>query len=119
MIATGTSDNAAHGYNWTFAFPMILFIVVAGTLVLLITRPHRVPGHGPLRPAGDPAESAVEPAGAHRATTADSRSGNVAQDEGSAARARAAPDRPAQGGPDPATPPAAAQPPSSDPEAGE
>jgi hypothetical protein len=38
-------DNTPHGYNWTFGFPMILFLVVAAALYLLLfARPHqRVP----------------------------------------------------------------------------
>jgi hypothetical protein len=49
ILAGSTSDNSPHGYNLTFAFPMILFIVIAGALYLVYSRPHRVPGHGPLR----------------------------------------------------------------------
>jgi hypothetical protein len=48
-LATLTSDNSAHGFNLTFAFPMILFIVIVAALLLLYRRPHRVPGHGELR----------------------------------------------------------------------
>jgi hypothetical protein len=54
-VALVTSDNSAHGYNWTFAFPMILFIVIAASLYLVYTRPHKVPGHGALRFTGGPA----------------------------------------------------------------
>jgi hypothetical protein len=40
-----TPDNTPHGYNWTFAFPMLLFIIIGGVLYLLFSRPHRrVPG---------------------------------------------------------------------------
>jgi hypothetical protein len=114
-IATGTSDNAAHGYNWTFAFPMILFIVIVGALLVIYSRPHKVPGHGRLRFAetkateagsvpepetaraaavaagfttaagGGAAESVAEPAGAHRAASLDDESGNVSRDEDPAA----------------------------------
>jgi hypothetical protein len=49
ILAYVTRDNSAAGYNWTFAFPMALFIVIAGALYLIYSRPHRVPGHGPLR----------------------------------------------------------------------
>jgi hypothetical protein len=40
-----TPDNTPHGYNLTYAFPMILFIVIAAVLyVVLFQRPHnRVP----------------------------------------------------------------------------
>ena len=45
ILAAVTPDNTPHGYNWTFAFPMLLFIVVALVLYLLFARPHRrVPG---------------------------------------------------------------------------
>jgi len=64
VLATIT-DNSPHGYNLTFAFPMILFIVIAGALYLVFSRPHRVPGHGPLRisaPARDTiAPGAIDP----------------------------------------------------------
>ncbi len=38
-------DNTPHGYNWTFAFPMLMFIIVAGALYLRFRGAHRVPGH--------------------------------------------------------------------------
>ena len=45
ILAAVTPDNTPHGYNWTFAFPMLLFIVVALILYVLFSRPHRrVPG---------------------------------------------------------------------------
>jgi hypothetical protein len=49
ILAYVTRDNSAAGYNLTFAFPMALFVVIAGALYLVYSRPHRVPGHGPLR----------------------------------------------------------------------
>jgi hypothetical protein len=122
-FATVTSDNAAHGYNLTFAFPMILFIVIAGGLYLLYSRPHRVPGHGDLRgvgagratgpvpeagaaqaaavasgfttaAGGGATESVHEAAGAHRAASADEGSGNVSLDENLAAADGPQPDKP-------------------------
>ena len=58
ILAAVTPDNTPHGYNWTFAFPMLLFIAVALVLYMLLGRPHRrVPGQ-PIsasafgRPAG-------------------------------------------------------------------
>jgi hypothetical protein len=45
LLAAVTPDNTPHGYNLTFAFPMLLFIIVAGVLYLRFRRPHRVPGH--------------------------------------------------------------------------
>ena len=45
ILAAVTPDNTPHGYNWTFAFPMLLFIVIALVLYALFSRPHRrVPG---------------------------------------------------------------------------
>jgi hypothetical protein len=45
LIAAVNPDNTPHGYNWTFAFPMLLFIVIALILYALFSRPHRrVPG---------------------------------------------------------------------------
>jgi len=137
VLASGTSDNSAHGFNWTFAFPMILFIVVATVLYLMFTRPHRVPGHGELRftpeavtkdgsvpdsetaraaavasgfstaAGGGAAETVVEAAGAHRAAATDDESGTVSQGPGAAE------------GPDADQPPTAQKPASDDPEASE
>jgi hypothetical protein len=45
VLAAVQPDNTPHGYNWTFAYPMLLFIVVAGALYLRFRSPHRVPGH--------------------------------------------------------------------------
>jgi hypothetical protein len=45
VLAAVNPDNTPHGYNWTFAFPMLLFIVVGLILYALYSRPHRrVPG---------------------------------------------------------------------------
>jgi hypothetical protein len=38
-------DNTPHGYNLTFAFPMLMFIIVATVLFLRFRSSHRVPGH--------------------------------------------------------------------------
>jgi hypothetical protein len=52
ILSAVTPDNTPHGYNLTFAFPMLLFIVVGAILYLLFSRPHaRIPGHRALRPA--------------------------------------------------------------------
>jgi len=65
-----TPDNTPHGYNWTFAFPMLLFIVVALVLYMLFSRPHRrVPGEpisvatGAHLQASDPVVADTEAAG--------------------------------------------------------
>jgi hypothetical protein len=45
IVAAINPDNTPHGYNWTYAFPMLLFIVTALVLWGLFGRPHnRVPG---------------------------------------------------------------------------
>jgi hypothetical protein len=45
IAATGGSDWTYGGSILTFAFPMLLFVAVAGTLYVLYTKPHLVPGH--------------------------------------------------------------------------
>jgi hypothetical protein len=71
-LIAALSDNTPHGYNLTFAFPMLMFIIVAGALYLRFRSPHRVPGHVSLaasrwaraqHAAGGPAQApATEPA---------------------------------------------------------
>jgi hypothetical protein len=64
LLAAGISpDNTPHGYNWTFAFPMLLFIVIGAVLYLVLFQfPHgRVPARRITLPAGGPAA----PAGAN------------------------------------------------------
>jgi hypothetical protein len=41
ILAAVTPSDTPHGYNWTFAFPMLLFIVIAAILYYLFGRPHR------------------------------------------------------------------------------
>ena len=41
ILAAVNPDNTPHGYNWTFAFPMLMFIIIGGILYLLFSRPHR------------------------------------------------------------------------------
>ncbi len=60
LAAAITPDNTPHGYNLTFAFPMLMFIIVAGALYLRFRSSHRVPGHVAL--------SASRWAGAQRAS---------------------------------------------------
>jgi hypothetical protein len=89
ILSAVNPDNTPHGYNWTFAFPMLLFIVIAAILYALFSRPHRrVPGRAisaaataampdieiaqaasmagglSTAPGGGTAESVQEPAGA-------------------------------------------------------
>jgi hypothetical protein len=102
ILAIGTSDSVDGGAVLTFAFPVALFVVVAVILYLLFSRPHRrvpdrrilVPAHaaapgadtasasaaaaGLPTAAGGSAESAVEPAGAARASAGDDGPSNVA-----------------------------------------
>ncbi len=41
ILAAVSPDNTPHGYNWTFVYPMLLFIVIASVLYYLFGRPHR------------------------------------------------------------------------------
>jgi len=103
LAAAISPDNTPHGYNLTFAFPMLLFIIVAGLLYLRFRGPHKVPGHvalassrwattkpGTAQPhsealAGEPVASVVaatEPP--HGATLAEGPGGEGAADEGAA-----------------------------------
>ncbi len=98
LIAGGvTPDNTPHGYNWSFGFPMLLFIAIALVLWALFGRPHqRVPARrislglssrlsdagtahaaavagGPsLAPRGAATESPAEPGGAHLTASVES-----------------------------------------------
>jgi len=113
VLAIATSDNAPGGAILTFAFPIILFAIIATVLyVLLFSRPHpRVPaGHValagtsaapdagaahasavaagmPTASGGGSAESPTEPAGAKRDAAAEgsTTSGSVSgeADQGS------------------------------------
>jgi hypothetical protein len=107
ILAQATSDNAPGGAILTFAFPIILFAVIATTLYfLLFARPHpRIPGQRvslaaatrgapgpaashaaavaaglPTASGGGSAESAAEPHGAKRdaPVTDDDGTGKVA-----------------------------------------
>jgi hypothetical protein len=97
ILAVITPDNTPHGYNLTFAFPMVLFIIIALILYLLFSRPHRrVPaqmislparsarppdpgtaraaaaaGGLPTAPGGGTTESHLEPHGAHMVASTD------------------------------------------------
>ena len=41
ILAVVNPDNTPHGYQLTYAFPMILFLAIIAILYLLFTRPHR------------------------------------------------------------------------------
>jgi hypothetical protein len=45
LLAVVRPGNTPHGYNLTFAFPMLMFIIIAGALYLRFRGAHRVPGH--------------------------------------------------------------------------
>jgi hypothetical protein len=45
LLAVVHPDNTPHGYNLTFAFPMLMFIIVAGALFVRFRAAHNVPGH--------------------------------------------------------------------------
>ena len=104
FLAQSTSDNAPGGAVLTFAFPIILFAIIAAVLYyVLFARPHpRVPSgrivlasstagapeggaaHAaavaaglPTASGGGAAESASEPAGAKRDTLADAADGGT------------------------------------------
>ena len=57
ILAAVSPDNTPHGYNWTFAFPMLLFIVIGIVLYFRLQ---------PAAPAGS-APRAVGPGGRRRA----------------------------------------------------
>ncbi len=78
LLAVVHPGNTPAGYNLTFAFPMLMFIIVAGALYLRFRGAHNVPGHvamtssrwagageaGTVSPAAEPAgttETAAEP----------------------------------------------------------
>jgi len=78
ILAAISPDNTPHGYNWTFAFPMLLFIVIALVLYALFSRPHRriparpisaTPSGSRVPDAQTARAAASEPAGAHIATS--------------------------------------------------
>lgn len=45
LLAVVRPDNTPHGYNLTYAFPALVFIIVAGALYLIFRGSHQVPGH--------------------------------------------------------------------------
>ena len=49
LLAVVRPGNTPHGYNLTFAFPMLMFIIVAGALFLRFRGAHNVPGHAAIR----------------------------------------------------------------------
>jgi len=49
LLAVVRPGNTPHGYNLTFAFPMLMFIIIAGALFLRFRGAHNVPGHAAIR----------------------------------------------------------------------
>jgi hypothetical protein len=70
ILALSTSDNAPGGAILTFAFPIILFAVVAVVLYLLFSRPHRRVPAGRIALAAAAAGGHPEPEAAHAAAVA-------------------------------------------------
>ncbi len=87
LLAAVTPDNTPHGYNLTFAFPMLLFIIVAGALYLRFRAPHRVPGHVALtssrwaKGAGARAEPAKSKPATAEPATAEPATAEAAKDQ--------------------------------------
>ncbi len=52
LLAVVRPGNTPHGYNLTFAFPMLMFIIIAGALFLRFRGAHKVPGHGAITASG-------------------------------------------------------------------
>jgi hypothetical protein len=64
ILAELGNDWTLSGSIMTFAIPVGLFVVVAAILFFLLSRPHAVPGHRDLVPAGSAkAASAAEGSG--------------------------------------------------------
>jgi hypothetical protein len=83
LAAAISPDNTPHGYNLTFAFPMLMFIIIAGTLFLRFRSSHRVPGHVALASSRwATAAAAPAPAAAQENTTNGSTLGRPAPHEG-------------------------------------
>lgn len=75
ILAAVNPDNTPHGYNLTFAFPMLLFIIIGGVLYLLFSRPHRrIPARSltlPARSSAVPGPESPQSHGAHLAGSLD------------------------------------------------
>jgi hypothetical protein len=84
LLAAISPVNTPHGYNWTFAYPMLLFIIVAGALYLRFRSPHKVPGHaviaGTRWTGAGPTAPSVITADAAPADPVSAQAGTVAAD---------------------------------------
>jgi hypothetical protein len=86
LAAAISPDNTPHGYNLTFAFPMLMFIIIAALLYLRFRSPHRVPGQMALASTRHPVAGPGP----------DGTTGGSTLQEGSAAPEAVAPPREAQ-----------------------
>ncbi len=82
ILAAVNPDNTPHGYNWTFAYPMLLFIVIAAVLYYLFGRPHRRVPPRPISasaPAGGetPADTAARATAAGATEAGDRAAGDT------------------------------------------
>lgn len=68
VLAAISPSNTPHGYNLTFAFPMLMFIIVAGALYLRFRSPHRVPGHVGIESSRWAGEAPAQASGQAEAT---------------------------------------------------
>ncbi len=84
LAAAISPDNVPHGYNLTFAFPMLMFIIVAAALFLRFRSAHRVPGHVALT-SSRWAMAARQGTSATQSTT----NGSTLQDDGEDAEGEA------------------------------
>ena len=117
ILAGVNPDNTPHGYNWTFAFPMLLVIIIGIILYLLFSRPHRrvpsrvltlparsadvpspevaastsVAGGLDVAPGGGTLESHLEPHGAHLVASAVTEEADVSDAPTAADTAEPAP----------------------------
>ncbi len=93
-------DNTPHGYNLTFAFPMLMFIIIATALFLRFRSSHRIPGHVAL--ASSRWASAQEGTAPQQITTNGStvHEGEGQEDEGPESRRLAGPESPRLAGPE-------------------
>jgi hypothetical protein len=91
IVAAITPDNTPHGYNWTFAYPMLLFIVIAAVLYYLFGRPHRRVPPRPISASAAEASAAQTSAaqtGAAQTGAAQTAAGDAAAGDATAGDAK-------------------------------
>src|SRR5262249_10115181 len=102
LLAAVHPDNTPHGDNLTFAFPMLMFIIVAGALYLRFRAAHHAPGPVSLsasRWAGGGTAGAAGTVGAESAESAGKAQAGRAADTAGAAGTADAGSADAAGGP--------------------